>query len=199
MVATAKEIADALRTAKALDRDALRDVEAHMAAQAESGAPTALTSAVIDAAGEVREALRHFKERLRKEHEERVSVLSQINAHGARFGGSWSNLVEQNNHSSIVAHEVYRAKRAAFHALLDVFETIGDRIVATPEEQAEAIASKASRESTERDASIAAWCKLSANDLATKATEHGIAPGSMRKRTIAILLVDAGYRRQETP
>ncbi len=183
---TAKEIADALRTAK--DFADIAPLTAWTSARESRGVPVALENALATAMVNVFQLRRRLSERLAGDAEEARGQLAMLGNGGVVRTLS---LAQQSNHTAVVlAAESAQAADAA-RALLDVFAAIGDRIEATPEEQAKAAAERAERAERETVIRRSAWEKLPVKRLRDAAKWRGLDVDG-DKPTLAKRLVDAG-------
>lgn len=179
---TAKEIADALRTATTYE--AAEPLVQRIREREAIGAPTALEDAVEDAFGDVMKARERLAGQLHNDAKKAERVGRDLAA-GHHVGSD--SLCHQTNYSAVVYAEHLSVARTAFDRLLSVFAAIGDRIEATPEEQAKAAADRAERETVIRRA---AWEKLPAAALRKAAITHGISYGS--KADACAILAERG-------
>lgn len=175
---TAKEIADALRTATTYE--ATRPLVQRICEREAIGAPAVLEDAIMDAFGDVMRTRERLAGQLHSDAQKAERVGRNLAA-GYHVGSD--SLCHQTNYSAVVYAEHLSAARTAFDRLLSVFAAIGDRIEATPEEQAKAAADRAERETVTRRT---AWEKLPAAALRKAAAAHGISYGS-KADTCAIL------------
>ncbi len=127
---TAQEIAAALLALPDLTEEALEPLDAYRYAKRQTGAPCDIESLLYRAA---RDAMRHrddLREYLGKAAKE-AAEHAEITTKGMP---TWFALDARNNAEAMTAR--MRAAREHFNALAHLFGTLGDRIIATPEEQA---------------------------------------------------------------
>ena len=133
---TPREIAEALRAAKSLNADDLEPLRVYTEAKRATGAPLAVEEAVLSAAHECREAFRVLVRATESERGSREYALDVFKAQGIASRLQGFVLAQQHDQTVAVLYEVHRVRREAFLMLVDVFASVADRIVATPEEQA---------------------------------------------------------------
>ncbi len=126
---TAQEIAATLLALPDLTEEALEPLGAYRAAKRQTGAPCDLESLLDRAARDVmrrRDDLREYLGKAAKEAAAHAEITT-------KWMPTWFALDARNSVEAMTVR--MRDAREHFNALAHLFGTLGDRIVATPEEQ----------------------------------------------------------------
>lgn len=127
---TAQEIAATLLALPDLTEEALEPLDAYRSAKRQTGAPCELESLLDRAARECmrrRDDLREYLGKAAKEAAAHAEITT-------RSIPTWFALDARNNAEAMATR--MRAAREHFNEMAHLFGTLGDRIIATPEEQA---------------------------------------------------------------
>ena len=189
----AREIADELKKAKFRTfpeaTEALAPLRDHARQLYATGGPTILHEAIQAAVIDLARSLGRLRDRIEHDARDAKEALTALDSGHAPTSYT---LTEQTNHSAVVVAEVVETQRAALHALLDVFATLGDRIEATPEEREARAKEAAAREAQARGALAAQWAKKSAAALVDAVRTNGLPVG--KKMDMIAALVEKGIQ-----